>query len=137
MRRKVKVVIDTNIFISALLGSKTCKYIYTEWLKNSFQIIISQYLLEEIKEVLKRTKLGLKKEEITWLAKLIERRTLKVEPQKKISVCRDKKDNMVLECALEGKVDFIITGDKDLLSISSLKGIKILSPSEFLKLIKS
>jgi putative PIN family toxin of toxin-antitoxin system len=57
-----------------------------------------------------------------------------VHPVKKISICRDAKDNMILECCLAGGVDFLITGDKDLLNILELPfKLKILTPSEFVK----
>jgi len=57
-----------------------------------------------------------------------------VRPVKKLSVCRDIKDNMILECCLAGGVDFLITGDKDLLVILELPfTLRILTPSEFVK----
>ena len=57
-----------------------------------------------------------------------------VRPVKKLSVCRDIKDNMILECCLAGGVDFLITGDKDLLDILDFPfKLKILTPSEFIR----
>jgi len=57
-----------------------------------------------------------------------------VRSVKKLSVCRDTKDNMILECCLAGGVDFLITGDKDLLDILDLPlKLKILTPSAFVK----
>ena len=57
-----------------------------------------------------------------------------VRPVKKLSICRDIKDNMLLECCLAGGVDFLITGDKDLLDILDLPfKLRILIPSEFVK----
>jgi putative PIN family toxin of toxin-antitoxin system len=57
-----------------------------------------------------------------------------VRPVKKLSACRDTKDDMILECSLAGGVDFLITGDKDLLDILDLPfKLKILTPSEFVK----
>ena len=57
-----------------------------------------------------------------------------VRPVKKISICRDVKDNMILECCLAGGVDFLITVDKDLLDILDLPfKLNILTPSEFVK----
>jgi len=57
------------------------------------------------------------------------------EPSGKIFVCRDPKDNPVLEAALSGKADFIVTGDKDLLSIGKFHNTVILTPREFLKFL--
>jgi putative PIN family toxin of toxin-antitoxin system len=56
-----------------------------------------------------------------------------VHPTKRLSICRDPEDNMLLECCLEAKANFLITGDKDLLSIEAPSGLKILSPDNFIK----
>ena len=57
-----------------------------------------------------------------------------VRPVKKLSICRDVKDNMILECCVAGGADFLITGDKDLLDILHLPfNLRILTPSEFIK----
>ncbi len=57
-----------------------------------------------------------------------------VFPRKRLKLCRDEKDNMVLECCLEAKADFLITGDKDLLDLTDIPfALKILTPKEYLK----
>jgi predicted nucleic acid-binding protein len=56
-----------------------------------------------------------------------------VIPIEKISLCRDIEDNKILECALAGKVDFIVSGDKDLLSLHLFKNIPIITPRKFLE----
>ncbi len=57
-----------------------------------------------------------------------------VFPSKRLNLCRDAKDNMVLECCLEAKAGFLLTGDKDLLEIKNLPfSLKILSPKEYLE----
>jgi len=57
-----------------------------------------------------------------------------VSPRKSVNLCRDEKDNMVLECCLEAKATFLMTGDKDLLDIKELPfDLNILTPQEFLK----
>ena len=55
-----------------------------------------------------------------------------IEPKTKIKVCRDPKDNMFLELAVTGKASCIITGDKDLVALNPFRGIKIISPGDFL-----
>ena len=55
-------------------------------------------------------------------------------PVEKIDVCRDSKDNMILELAVAGKADFIITGDKDLKVLNPFQQIQIISPADFLYL---
>ena len=53
-----------------------------------------------------------------------------VSVKSKVTLCKDEADNRVLECALDGKADCIVTGDKDLLSLMSFKGIKIVKVSD-------
>ena len=57
-----------------------------------------------------------------------------IRPQKRISLCRDPEDNMILECCLEAKAAFLITGDKDLLEIENLPfNFAILTPRQYLE----
>ena len=57
-----------------------------------------------------------------------------VSPRKRLKLCRDAKDNMVLECCLEAKADFLITGDRDLLDLTDIPlNLKILTPKEYLE----
>jgi len=135
MREKPKAVIDTNIFISALLGSKTCKHLYEGLEKEHFQLILSPDLLTELEEVVKRAKLELDGREVESFIGLIKRRSIKVIPSEKITLCRDLKDNLVLESAIVIKTDFIVTGDRDLLILSPFRKIPIITPAKFLKFL--
>ncbi len=56
-----------------------------------------------------------------------------INPKEKIFVCRDPKDNMILELAVAGNADFIVTGDQDLLTLNPFRKIKIVNPVNFLK----
>ena len=58
-----------------------------------------------------------------------------VYPSGKFDIVRDKKDNKVIECAFDGKVDYIVTGDPDLLVLKEFKGIKIITAKEFLDVV--
>ena len=58
----------------------------------------------------------------------------RIEVTKTVSICRDSKDNMILELAVSGQADVIITGDKDLLDLSAFEGISVLSPTDFIEL---
>jgi len=57
-------------------------------------------------------------------------------PSEKIDVCRDKKDNFLLEVALEGKADYLITGDEDILVLGSFHNTKIIRPKDFEAMLK-
>jgi putative PIN family toxin of toxin-antitoxin system len=136
MKSVVKVVIDTNVFVSALIGSKVCKKIYELLKQDRFELVISFELIKEITSVLKRTKFELEEIELEKLKHLLWRKSEIVFPKNVVSLCRDPKDNIVLECASAGKPDFIVTGDKDLLSLKKFKNIPIITPSKFVKLIR-
>lgn len=69
---------------------------------------------------------------ITGLAAFVVNAKI-VSPRKRLKLCRDAKDNMVLECCLEANAAFLITGDKDLLNLTNIpSGLKILTPKEYL-----
>ncbi len=135
MRENPKVVIDTNIFISALLGSKTCKHLYEGLKKGHFQLVLSPDLLMELEEVVKRAKFELDGREVESFIGFIKRRSIKVIPSERITLCRDPKDNLVLESVIVIKVDFIVTGDRDLLILSPFREIPIITPAKFLELL--
>ena len=121
----MRVVIDTNIWISFLIGKVL--YGLEELLSKEIQVIISDEQLEEIISVLKRPKFKkyFTDKDIKELLFLIQKVSEMVIIEHKITNCRDEKDNFILETALKGKADIIITGDKDLLDLNPYKGIKI------------
>ena len=98
-------------------------------------ILISQPLCDEIENVLQREKLdkyvSIEKRNRFFL-NFINKYVFWINPVEKIDVCRDSKDNMILELAVAGKADFIITGDKDLKVLNPFRKIQIISPAEFL-----
>lgn len=141
----VKAVIDTNIFIGILLKSKNCLKIRDAFLDGVFDIAISPELLAELIVVAHRPKFKdiFMQPDIKELTELLNSdaimagRDREYNPQEYNipSSCRDRKDNIVLECAAAVKADFIVTGDKDLLELKSFGKTLILTPAQFLKFI--
>lgn len=133
--KKIKVVIDTNIFISAFLGSKNAKFLMKEIFNNEYILIMSAEQLLEIKEVLNRPKFKkyVSKSEIDALIELLSLKIVEPVIYQKITDCRDEKDNMILEEAVYGNADYIITGDDDLLVLNPYRWIKIVELRSFLK----
>lgn len=129
-------VVDTNIFVSALTGSRTCRQIIDLFRADTFKLVLSSDLLSELADVLSRPCFNFKPDDTEKIIRFIRRRAVKVLPDKRVSVCRDEKDNIVLECALCGKADFIVTGDEDLLSLKTFHKTLIITPRKFLELIK-
>ena len=133
MRRELRVVADTNVLVSALLFGGPPEQIVLAGLRGEIQLLTSSPLLKELERVLKgKFKLNLHLvrniiEEIKEVAELVE-----VSSHINVISYPDD-DNRVLECAADGKAEFIVTGDtKHILPLKEFRGTKILSPSEFL-----
>lgn len=130
-----KVVVDTNIFVSSFLGSKNAKLIVRDIFSEQHQIVMSHEQLQEIKAVLLRPKFSkyIHPYELDEFLSLLSLKIIVPSNYGKISDCRDAKDNMILEAAVYGNANFIISGDEDLLILNPYCWIKILSPIAFIK----
>jgi len=133
---KPKVVIDTNVFISGLnFWGKPRKILNLIW-KEEIKVCISFFILKELEKVLKKD-FGWDKEQIRSTIERIKNRTIEVQPEVKILVIKGKSDdNHILECAVAGKAQYIVSGDKHhILPLKEYQGIKILSPAAFLEVM--
>lgn len=132
---KIKVVIDTNVFISAFVFGGNALEIIRLFLKGNIEVYISPFILEEVTRIL-REKFLWEELKIEKLLQLVKSKAKVVYPQVKVSIIKSKDDdNRILECALESKADYIVSGDKrHILLLKELEGIKIVSVSEFLEL---
>jgi uncharacterized protein len=129
----MRVVLDTNIFISMTLGGLVGK-INDYWKSGEFTLIVSDAILSEYLNVLQRPKFHLTAEIIVAILGRIQRKAEFVTPAKKIRwVESDPKDDMFLEAGLEGKADYIVSGDSHLLDLKIFRGIEILSAREFIE----
>lgn len=141
---KQKVVIDTNLLISAAIVLESKPHtIIKAWLKDYFILFTSKEQLEEIKNVSKRKKLktySLFAQRITELGENLAFAAEIVEPLVHIPIhSRDPKDDFLLASAIGADADYLVTGDDDLLVLNGdpkLGKLKILSATEFLDLIK-
>jgi len=135
---KKKVVLDTNVLISSLLKAKSkARGIYRLVLRGEIELCTSAYLMNELSRVLKYPKFGFEKlQKEVFLKNLTRVATILVNPGLRIDLIKeDPPDNKFLECAVEAKADYLISGDnKHLLPLKNFQGIKIISPSEFLEL---
>lgn len=130
----VRVVLDTNVWISALnFGGKPAQILKIA-VKKQIRLYCSQTLFAELLGVL-RKKFGYSDEKIEEVEALFKKRVKFREPKITLKVIKtDPSDNRVLECAIESEADFIVSGDKDLLDLVSYKDIKIIRPADFLEL---
>lgn len=133
----MRVVLDTGIFVSALIRRRgTIGAILGALRDGRFTAIYTRDLLVEIIDVLGRDKFRVKyhiePDDVSALINLIRLRGELVIPGQAVQACRDPKDDKFLEAALAGGADCIVSGDADLIDMGSFEGIPILRPSEFL-----
>ena len=130
----VKVVVDTNVLVSALLfGGKPGKLIPL-WQRGTIRPLASKEIIDEYLRVLTYPKFKLSEEDINFLLYheiLLYFEVIDVHPGPRI-IRKDPADDKFIRCALAGKAKFIISGDHHLLTLKSCQKIKILSPSDFL-----
>lgn len=130
----MRAVIDTNVLISAIFWPGKPKQLLNQVRRGEITFLTSNPLLAELKEVLTRNDkpFKLSEEEAARVLAVIRDLAEIVQPQSLITRCRDEADNRVLECAVEGLADWIITGDKHLLDLGPFEEIKITTVAEFL-----
>jgi uncharacterized protein len=132
-----RVVIDTNVLVSGIIQKKGFPYkVVKAWEDNDLILIASEFLINEVGKVLHyekiRVRYSLKDEEIKQVLLNLMRYSIFINDPPKLNVIKeDPADNNILAAAIEGKADYIISGDSHLLNLVSYKGIRILTPKEF------
>lgn len=133
----MKVVVDTNLFISFLLGRNLQKLV--ELLQSEKVVmLVSSRLFDELIKVIDSSKFRavFSENDVANLIAILKMKGLWLEPRIKINDCRDSNDDFILELAVSGSADYIVTGDKDLQALNPYRGIKIIRPKEFEALLK-
>lgn len=131
------IVLDTNIFISGILFGGNSRDILNKIIEGKIKLYISDVILDEIKNVLLRKKFGFPSEIVHHIINEIELISELITPKVFYNIVeKDIDDNIIIDCAVEAKADFIVTGDKILQEIKSFKSIEILNPCDFLDRIK-
>ena len=130
-----RVVLDTNVLVSALLFGGSLDILVTGWKRRDFIPVFSKATFAEFASVLTYPRFSLTDPEINTI---IEDEVLPyfdvVEIKEEINgVCRDPKDDIFLSCAIAARADAIVSGDKDLLELANFRGIPIIGVREFLK----
>ena len=126
-----RVLLDANVIVSALVFGGKPGHILALLLEKKFCVISSPILFAEIEDVINK-KFPLSSEDLRLFRKQTQKTFEIVNPKETISLLKDDSDNRVLEAAVEGKCQYIITGDKELLSLGKFKGVKIVKVAEFL-----
>lgn len=133
----LRVVLDTNVLVSGLLRPQSNPgRILRAWQTGKIQLLYSPALLDEIVSVLARPRLakyGLNVDDAAATIDYIAELGQLVIPTQSLAVCRNPKDNHILEIALAGRADAIVSGDADLLILHPFQEIPIHSPADFLE----
>ena len=133
-KKVIRVVLDTNVLVSALLFEGPLTSLVEGWKQGRFIPIFSRETFQEFKAVLSYPKFKLSKEEIAALLEEILPFFEVAEVQEEIrGICRDPEDDKFISCALAGSAEWIISGDLDLLALKKFGSLRILKPSDFLQ----
>ncbi len=128
----MKVVIDTNVVASGIFFGGNPQRLLQYAIKKDFDVFVSDEIVAEYTEIIQR------------LAEKYPDRPQRlplepfissckfVSPKRKVTACRDPDDNKFIECALESKCLYVVSGDDDLLSVKNYEGIEIITTAEFL-----
>jgi uncharacterized protein len=132
-----RIVLDTNLWIHFLI-SKDLKNLDKYIFEGKLIILFSQELLEEFIEVTGRPKFRkyFSLDSITHLLRLFDFYGDYVKTSSQINLCRDNKDNFLLNLAVDGKADFLVSGDVDLLELKMIEKTKIITISELLNIVE-
>src|SRR5574337_161807 len=134
----MRIVLDTNVLISALAfpGSKPDQ-ILSHIRRRASELFISPFILSELDRVL-REKFRFTNKEVDVLDNAIRAIAHVITPTERITVVTaNDDDNRILECAATAQAEFLVTGDKEhLLPLGSYHGTKIVTPAQYLDLLK-
>jgi len=129
----VKVAFDTNVFVSALTfrGGRG-EQALVKILDGRDSLVLFKPILDELLRIL-ATKFSREREELARMAVYLAELAQMVDPPDRFDVLSDEPDNRILECAIAGGVDVIVTGDRSVLKLGDFRGVKIVSLREYLE----
>lgn len=136
----IRIVLDTNVIISGFLWEGKPYQLLDLIDSGKIELVLSIEILEEIERVLENEKLAPIIDNAGLSVKMLMNKVCSmahiINPKIELKLIEsDPDDNKFIECALDGKADYIVSGDKHLLEIKEFEGIKIIKPKEFLEII--
>ena len=128
----MRLILDTNVFISGIFFSGPPSKILKAWADQKFHLVFSQQILDEYQRVSEDLSSKFPSIDIAPISELITIHGLFIDTQGyTLPVCEDPDDNKFIECAVASNCKIIISGDKHLLRLSEFRGIAILNPRDF------
>jgi putative PIN family toxin of toxin-antitoxin system len=134
MNSRLRVILDTNVLVSAMLSSRSTPGNALRLAAQTCILLASDATIAEAEEVIQRSKfdaLVSPAARAEFLVRYREAVTF-VMIVSRIEVCRDVRDNKFLDLAIDGRAEVIVTGDEDLLVLDPFQGVRILSPRAYL-----
>jgi uncharacterized protein len=124
------VVVDTNVYISALVFGGTPRMVFGLIEGVGYRLYVSRPIMDEVADVLTR-RFGWSEEDLRRFLAPLWRRCFIVRPAVVLEICDDPDDDRILECAQTADADFIVTGDEDLLRLKRFGSAEIVRPRDF------
>ena len=138
-----RVVLDTNVLISAIISSKgSPAKILDLWREGAFDLVFSEETLKELIDVMSRPKLlritGINEDELNRLVSYLRNSSIVVDSSEDISIAiEDPNDTKFISCAVQAGAKYIVSGDHHLLDVEKFEGTAIVTPAEFLRTFAS
>ncbi len=130
----MKIILDTNVFISGVFFGGPPYQILDAWRNGTFDIVISEDIYTEYQRVAQELSKQFKKVDISTFLDLLTVNAIWVKaPQLPFNVSADPDDDKFLACALASRTKVIVSGDKHLLTVSGYRNIEIIKPSLFIE----
>ncbi len=139
----MKVVLDANIYVSSMVNTQgNPSRIMAQWEQGKIDVLASPSIINEVGRVLRYPRIVKRHRQdekaIQRFLELLSSEAVVVEPTEVLDVVKqDESDNRYLECAIEGKAQYIISGDRHLLELGEYEGVIILPPAAFMTLLES
>ena len=134
----IRLVIDTNVFVSALISTRSIPALLLDEAEKNYTLFISKEILGEVEDVISRKKFGFSTQKISSAMEAILSFSEIINPDIKVDVIKsDPDDNKILECAIACKASYIVSGDSHLLDLREYGSIKIINPKTALELLNN
>ena len=138
----MRAVLDTNVVVSAtLIRDGKEDRILRAWQREVFELVLSPQILDEMGRVLfyekLRTARWMAEEEVAALVRSLAREAVLVPGRVQVKVSRVPGDDKFVEAAIEGRAQYVVTGDKDLLELKTYRAVRIVTPAVFLTILRT
>ena len=129
------IVIDSNVWISALVFGGNARAIFEYSIRNGVTISVSIELINEVRRIVFKKFKSFKSDLEDFILAINSKLDYVMLGSVLVEVCRDPNDNFVIETAVISKSKYIVSGDRDLLELKAYKGIKFVSPADFVRML--